>query len=537
MDADKTVGATFEKDLSDSDSDGLTAYDEVVTYGTNPALADTDGDGLSDAYELGVGRFSIITGSFTWQQARTNAQSRGGDLASFPTEDRWNRALQNLVANPFEDFTGLWIGASDAAVDGTWTWVNGESFIFAPWGTGRPSSTTGNSLDFAELSGGGGAEIGKWYDRSSTTIREGYLLEIGYATNPLVADVDADGLNDGQEQTAGTNPKIADTDGDGLSDGQEVNVTKTNPKLADSNGDGTNDANSDQDGDGLSNLAEVTEYGTDPMKADTDGDGLRDDFEIGFGRFALISTRLTWNQAKADAATRGGHLATFTNSAEYERMRTNIGITSLDSIDGAWVGATDEAIDGTWQWANGEQSGNFSIPWGTGRPSNLNGNTLDYAEISGGDGAEVWKWYDRWATSTRAAYILETGFPTNPLVADTDGDGIADGLETSSGLIPTMADMDADGWNDGAEQDFGGNPRSANVTPNFQCKLNKDSTGNQWILRFPAAQGQVYTIEASENLSSWNSLESNITGNGSIVTRAYPVAPTQPKRYFRIKRN
>jgi uncharacterized repeat protein (TIGR02543 family) len=537
MDADKTVGATFEKDLTDSDSDGLTAYDELVTYGTNPALADTDGDGLSDGYELGVGRFSIITGSFTWQQARTDARSKGGDLASFPTEDRWNRAMQNLAANPFDDFSGLWIGASDAAVDGTWTWVNGESFSFAPWGTGRPSSTTGNSLDFAEVSGGGGAEIGKWYDRSSTTIREGYLLEIGYATNPLVADVDADGLNDGQEQTAGTNPKIADTDGDGLSDGQEVNVTKTNPKLADSNGDGTNDANSDQDGDGLSNLAEVTEYGTDPMKADTDGDGLRDDFEIGFGRFALISTRLTWNQAKADAATRGGYLATFTNSAEYERMRTNIGIPSLDSIDGAWVGATDEAIDGTWQWTNGEQSGNFTIPWGTGRPSNLNGNTLDYAEISGGDGAEVWKWYDRSATSTRAAYILETGFPTNPLVADTDGDGIADGLETSSGLIPTMADMDADGWNDGAEQDFGGNPRSTNVTPNFQCKLNKDSAGNQWILRFPAAQGQVYTIEASENLSSWDSLESNITGNGSIVTRAYPVAPTQPKRYFRIKRN
>ncbi len=30
MDADKTVGAAFEPDLSDADADGLTAYDEVT---------------------------------------------------------------------------------------------------------------------------------------------------------------------------------------------------------------------------------------------------------------------------------------------------------------------------------------------------------------------------------------------------------------------------------------------------------------------------------------------------------------------------
>jgi hypothetical protein len=211
--------------------------------------------------------------------------------------------METLGANALDDYTGLWIGASDAAVDGTWTWVNGEPFSFQPWGTGRPSNTPGNTLDFAEVSGGGGAEIGKWYDRSATLSRDGYLLETGYATDPNVADADGDGLNDGQEQTATTNPFIADTDGDGLNDGQEVNLTLTNPKLADSDNDNLNDAADDQDGDTLTNLAEITQHGTNPLLADTDNDGLPDSTELNHpaSHFSLVLGSFTYPQAVADA--------------------------------------------------------------------------------------------------------------------------------------------------------------------------------------------------------------------------------------------
>ena len=40
---------TFYKD---SDEDGLTDADEVNIYGTNPALADTNGDGFTDKAEI-----------------------------------------------------------------------------------------------------------------------------------------------------------------------------------------------------------------------------------------------------------------------------------------------------------------------------------------------------------------------------------------------------------------------------------------------------------------------------------------------------
>jgi hypothetical protein len=52
MDGNKTVGAEFVHDTGDNDSDGLTNYEESVTYGTNPSLVDTDGDGLTDIAEI-----------------------------------------------------------------------------------------------------------------------------------------------------------------------------------------------------------------------------------------------------------------------------------------------------------------------------------------------------------------------------------------------------------------------------------------------------------------------------------------------------
>ena len=37
MDSNKTIGATFTKDTSDTDGDGFSNYDELVTHSTDPA--------------------------------------------------------------------------------------------------------------------------------------------------------------------------------------------------------------------------------------------------------------------------------------------------------------------------------------------------------------------------------------------------------------------------------------------------------------------------------------------------------------------
>jgi hypothetical protein len=568
VNAATSVTANFSPSTVDNDSDGLNDYLEAVVYGTSTTQADSDGDGLTDAWEVGRGRFSIVPGSKTWSQARTAAQAAGGELACFPTQARWDRAMETLGANALDDFTGLWIGATDAAVDGTWTWVNGEAFSFQLWATSRPSNTAGNTLDYAEVSGGAGSELGKWYDRSPTTTRDGYILETGYATNPNSADADGDGIKDGAEQTAGTNPFNPDTDGDTLTDGEELLLTHTNPNRADSNSNGTNDAADDQDGDGVTNLAEIRTHGTNPVLADTDSDGISDGVELAMTQnfYKLVAGSFNQAQAAADAATKRGRLASLVELATYSSV---VGKARRTSQGYLWVGLSDAAAEGTWKWADGTTL-NFNR-WLSGQPDGGSGENFALIMENAStlaDGA---------AAFVAAGYLYErTGL--DPLNPDTDGDGLNDGAEQnthstnpfnddsdSDGLLdgaevlthlsnpnkadtdddglpdkqevetyltnPAAKDSDSDGFDDLFEINTGFNPRLASSTPDAVSTIRTSVE-----FRFNAANGVSYRIEASIDLINWASVEDSIIGTGGVVTRFYSIE-NQPKRYFRVRRN
>ncbi|GHU61486.1 hypothetical protein AGMMS49983_01300 [Clostridia bacterium] len=92
-------------------------------------------------------------------------------------------------------------------------------------------------------------------------------------------DDDGDGLNNYFESYYKTDKNKPDTDEDGLSDYIEITVLRTDPLKADSDGNGVNDGDEDADGDGLSNRSEITS-GTDPALSDTDFDGVDDADEI-----------------------------------------------------------------------------------------------------------------------------------------------------------------------------------------------------------------------------------------------------------------
>ncbi|MCF6238108.1 MAG: hypothetical protein L3J79_04725, partial [Candidatus Marinimicrobia bacterium] len=275
------LGAGTDPNVADSDGDGLNDGEEVNTYGLDPTNADSDGDGLSDGDEVNV------HGSDP-----TKADSDDDGLP-----DAWE------IANSFDP-----TDPADAEVD-----IDGDGLdVLGEYIAGTDpdnEDTDGDGLpdgwevlyDLDPLIGGFGNDDGRFGDPDGDGRRN--FSEYQDGTNPTNSDTDGDGLDDGEERSYGTDPLVADSDGDGESDGDEVNVYFTDPNdassdsIPDTDQDGLLDwwevqyfgsitaiidAQADLDGDGLDNVAEST-AGTDPQNSDTDGDGLNDGLEIGAG--------------------------------------------------------------------------------------------------------------------------------------------------------------------------------------------------------------------------------------------------------------
>lgn len=104
----------------------------VFDFRAYPVL-DSDGDGLSDAWERGVGRYQVVEGSFAWDEAKADAESRGGHLATITSQAEWDDILTQIGSYP----TAVgWLGGTDEVENGIWQWVTGETWSFTRWHVG-----------------------------------------------------------------------------------------------------------------------------------------------------------------------------------------------------------------------------------------------------------------------------------------------------------------------------------------------------------------------------------------------------------------
>ncbi|NET58036.1 MAG: CHAT domain-containing protein [Symploca sp. SIO2E6] len=99
---------------------------------------------------------------------------------------------------------------------------------------------------------------------------------------------------------------------------------------------------------------------------------------------------LSWDQARVAAEERAfldqpGYLATITSPEENQRL----GELGIPADRGAWIGASDAEVEGTWQWETGPEAGTVFwqdgnpigfTSWGIAQPSNDDG-VENYAEF------------------------------------------------------------------------------------------------------------------------------------------------------------
>ena len=91
----------------------------------------------------------------------------------------------------------------------------------------------------------------------------------------------------------------------------------------------------------------------------------------------------SWTEAETNSVILGGHLVTINNEAENEWLRAIVPGDSISGFGGAWIGFSDENIEGQWVWSSGIHS-EFTN-WSPGQPGDDWGGQ-DYALMGrGGD--------------------------------------------------------------------------------------------------------------------------------------------------------
>jgi regulator of replication initiation timing len=200
-------GAKYHGNIDDVYIYNRAINDAEVARLFDGGLEDSDGDGLTDDYEVGKGRYKAIAGKMSWDEAMQDAEEKGGHIATITSEAEWHAIKEELGTIPH----GYYLGGTDEKTEGVWEWITGEAWEFTKWARGEPNnyfrSQYGDEdrLQTWTATADGNRLWNDIYD-SKNPWSKGYVLEFGYYSNPYSKDSDGDGYDDGKEVLAKTDP-------------------------------------------------------------------------------------------------------------------------------------------------------------------------------------------------------------------------------------------------------------------------------------------------------------------------------------------
>ncbi len=446
--------------LRDSDGDCLDDNFEDpsrngrIDFGeTNPNAVDSDGDGLTDGEETGCNQLA----------------GQGGGTNTNPNNDDSDG---DGLGDGLEIELGLDPNDADSDSDGVSDLA--ELIAGSDAGGGAVPDFDGDGVpDEVEVENGTDPDDA---DTDGDGINDGDedrdddgVLDPG-ESDPNSRDTDCDGLDDSEELGLGSSPLDDDSDGDGLSDGFEQGkvafadvdcsgvfkadgdpATTTNPILRDSDGDGINDGVEDIDRDGVVDApAPGALQETDPDDPDTDGDNLCD------GPRGVPSVCAAGEDLNGDNFT----AATETDPRVPDVDSDGDGISDARELQNGTLpddpdfdddGLCDGGLDRAGICAAGEDlNGDGNLDPGESDPKDVDTDcdaVSDLEELNLDtdaadpdsdndrlqDGVELGKVAAASGLSTCANVRLDAdgsvATNSNPRLADSDADGIPDGLE------------------------------------------------------------------------------------------------------------
>ncbi len=78
----------------------------------------------------------IESGMITWSEAKAACENMGGHLCTI-TDESEQHFIEQLIDSGTKD--SYWLGGTDEADEGNWSWITGEPWLYENWGNGQPS--------------------------------------------------------------------------------------------------------------------------------------------------------------------------------------------------------------------------------------------------------------------------------------------------------------------------------------------------------------------------------------------------------------